>query len=242
MTDRTAADWDQVLTDLGRDLDKATGALGALDVERQPLPLLAATGDSDAGKALASIDRRRQDLRARIDLLRDGLEDARARHRAAVAAEAEAQAAARLAAARLIALEIKALDHDEIDPAMARLEQAMTRRRELVMSLSQHGALTTTHANKLRNQTMMSASLHYAGLHHHLPLARVPSHFWTSLEEWDVRWLAPLLPAGSVPSAPVPQPSLPPLPPAPEGGGMTEEQWEAAEEREAARSFGRRAA
>lgn len=242
MTDRTAADWSGIIAGLGLDVDKASAALAMLDAERSPLPLAAATGDVAAGKALVAIDRRRQELRARIDLLRDGIEDARARHAAAVAAEAEAQAAERLAAARVIALRVLAVDRDKIAAGFALIREGFEERHELVLSLAKTGQLDGAKHLKLRNRTMIGAALHHAGLDAHLPIDRVQSRHWQSIETWDNRWLSGLLPAGSAPPAPPQEPPLPPPSSPPEGDGMSEADWEAAEEREAARSFGRRAA
>jgi hypothetical protein len=236
MTDRTAEDWSGIIAGLTLDLDKATATLAELDAERAPLPLAAATGDAAAGKALVAIDRKRQELRQRIDLLGDGLVDARTRYGAAEAAEAADRAAARLEAARGIAGEVMALDRDEIDPLLVRLGQALARRGELVRSLGAHGQLDGSRNRKLRNQTMLLAALHHAGLGAHLPIARIPSHHWTSLEGWDSRWLAGLLPpAANLPPAPEPPP--PPPPPTPSGPELDEAAWERLEEREAARSF-----
>jgi hypothetical protein len=218
-------------------LEKATAGLAELDEDRRPLPLRMATGDTAAARVLGAIDRKRAELRQQIDMLRDGIEDARARHAAALAAEAEERAAGRLEAARGVAAEVMELDA-EIDPLLARLAQAFARRGELVRSLAAHGQLDGSRSRKLRNQTMLLAAVHHAGLAAHLQLPRVAPHHWSSLQGWDSRWLADLLPASSAPPPPPEPPPLPPPAPPPSSGPeLSEADWERLEEREARRSF-----
>jgi hypothetical protein len=189
VAERSSAEWRQIIAGLEADHAKAEVALAAVEAERAPLPLPAATGDKAAAAALALIDTLRAELLRQRDTLAEAIRAGHARREAAEAAEEAAAAAARRAEAERIAEELVDASR-AVDAALAQLRDALARREALVEALRLTRQLPGKLPLWLRARgSRMLGSLHKAGLHDFVPLDRVGPSLHVPVTDWTAHLL-----------------------------------------------------
>jgi hypothetical protein len=195
-----AGHWEAVIGKLRMDRAAVTDQEAAAAAEARPLALPASTGDSAAAAKLIQINTRRAELARQVETLDAALEDAAGQLQAAQQAEADARVAVRRG--ELAAAAAQQVAHAaEVDAAAAALASAMAGYAQNVAAMTRLG-LDVTKQRRLTNRTMISGSLHLAGLSGRVPLAPCSPHHRKRLQDWSAQMLGDVL--DPAPAAPPP--------------------------------------